>query len=141
MSYTRNTYDTCAYSSALHQSIAPLEYTLDPIKFQHCKKCRMEHGIVGGTAVSHAVDEELLVDLENDLRGQTRPLTRCQRYRYTPNPDGTIPRSLEYIKPVEHPVLQGPKPRHLPPCQMFDTLEVPAEPQLSKFSCASFTQY
>jgi hypothetical protein len=135
MSYTRSAYDACAYSSALNQSVAPLAYVLDPIKFEHCRKCRMEMGIVGGTAVSH-ISERQLVDLEADLRGQTRPLTRCPQYLYTPSPAGQLTPSIEYIKPVTHPRLEGTM-RHLPACQLFRTLETPVEPSLPKFSCAS----
>jgi hypothetical protein len=140
MSYTRNAYDACAYNTSLSQSVAPLSYILDDVKYRHCKKCRMEMGIVGGTAVSHHVGEMQLVDLENDLRGQTRPLTRCQQFHYQPSTDGSIPRGVEYIKPVEHPALEGPA-RHLPACQLAATLEVPEEPKLSKFSCASVTRW
>jgi hypothetical protein len=82
MSMNRSTYDSCAYNQSLNQSVAPLSYIMDPIRYNHTNKCRMELGIVGGTAVSHVAGN--LVDLENDLRGQNRPLTQCPSYEYTP---------------------------------------------------------
>jgi hypothetical protein len=135
MSYTRLPYDVCAYSSSLNQSVAPLSYLLDPIKYQHCQKCRMEHGVLGGTIVSH-VAEDHLINLENDLRGQTRPVTRCPQYKYLPGGPSVVPPSVEYIKPVVHPHIDG-QLHHLRGCQMFGTLETPMEPVYSKFSCAA----
>ena len=70
MSSNRLIYDTCAYKKTLDESVGPLSYLLNPIKYENCNKCRMELGIVGGSNVSHIRGN--LVDLENDLRGQTR---------------------------------------------------------------------
>ena len=53
MSSNRLIYDTCAYKKTLDQSVGPLSYVLNPIKYENCNKCRMELGLVGGTAVSH----------------------------------------------------------------------------------------
>jgi hypothetical protein len=93
----------------------------------------MELGIVGGTAVSHISGN--LVDLENDLRGQTRPATKCPEYYYRP-PQGNKLESREYIKPVNHPVLDL-TPKHLPACQMFDYQEVPMAPHVEASTCAT----
>ena len=78
----RLTYDTCAYEKDLKQSTSPLEYILDPVKYENCQKCRPELGIVGGTSVSHISGN--LVDLENDLRNQIRPNTKCPSYKFSP---------------------------------------------------------
>ena len=50
MSSNRLIYDTCAYKHTLSQSVGPLAYVLDPSKYEHCHKCRIELGVVGGTA-------------------------------------------------------------------------------------------
>jgi hypothetical protein len=50
------------------------------MKYEHCKKCRHELGLVGGNDVSQIRGS--LVDLENDLRGQTRYSTRCPTKHY-----------------------------------------------------------
>ena len=52
MSSNRLIYDTCAYKKELDQSVGPLSYVLNPIKYENCNKCRMELGIVGGSQVS-----------------------------------------------------------------------------------------
>jgi hypothetical protein len=124
-------YDTCNYNADLKQSTTPLSYMLDPIRYENCQKCRPELGIVGGTSVSHISGN--LVDLENDLRGQTRPATRCPAYQYMP-PTGDVLSSKEYIKPVTHPDIDISM-KHLRPCQMQQFAEVPLTPTFQSYSC------
>ena len=131
MSSNRLSYDKCSYKAALQQSVAPIDYMMDPIKYEHCSKCRMELGIVGGTAVSHITGN--LDDLENDLRGQTRPITHCPDYLYTP-PDGNILESKNYIKCTDGPEIDLTM-NHLPSCQMIDYAEVPRASQPKTYSC------
>ena len=38
MSYNRLRYDQCAYKSELDQSVGPLEYILNPMKYENCQK-------------------------------------------------------------------------------------------------------
>ena len=83
MSSNRLTYDTCSYKKALDQSVTPLSYMLNPIKYENCNQCRMELGLVGGNNVSRI--EGNLVDLENDLRGTTRAASLCPERHYQPN--------------------------------------------------------
>ena len=51
-----------------------LSYMLYPLKYEGKSKCRVNLGVVGGNNVS--IIKGNMVDLENDLRGQTRPLTQ-----------------------------------------------------------------
>lgn len=118
-------YDECEYHFSLNQSVSPLGYILDPIKYEHKHTCRPELGIVGGTAVSH-VDANL-VAVENDLRGQTRPVTQCPGFKYQPREDG-MSVSKEYIKPVTHPVIPTNQNKHLKSCESrYFTLPYPRE--------------
>lgn len=128
MSSSRLTYDECSYNTALKQSVNPLNYMLDPVKYEHCNKCRVEFGILGGTAVSHINGN--LVDLENDLRNQNRPNTRCPSYKYLPSEH----KGKEYIKPVEHPNIDT-NMRHLQSCQIFDYKPLPQQPPINISSC------
>lgn len=131
MSFGRISYDDCTYKVDLTQSVAPISYILDPIKYENCSKCRMELGIIGGPAVSHVSGN--LVDLENDLRGQNRPNTRCPGFKFIPRGDNKL-QGKEYIKPVEHPVIDVTM-KHLAPCQMFSYPSVPKTPQMDLFRC------
>lgn len=126
------TYDTCAYSKAVSESVAPLSYVLDTVKYEHCDKCRVELGVVGGTAVSHVSGN--LVDLENNLLGIDRPGTRCPAYKHLPTPPGAPVQGKEYIKPVQHPAVDT-TPLHLRPCQMHSYPAVPREPAMRPFVC------
>jgi len=127
----RLTYDSCAYNQDLAQSVNPLSYILDPVKYENCEKCRMELGLVGGTAVSHISGN--LIDLENDLRNQNRPNTHCPSYKFQPT-TGNMIQGKEYIKPVCHPQIDTSM-KHLKPCQMIDYREVPLAPPLDLYQC------
>lgn len=131
MSANRSTYDTCSYKASLAQSVAPASYMLDPIKYNHCNKCFNSLGLVGGVAVSHVSGN--LIDLENDLRGQNRPLTHCPSFQYAP-PTNNILQGKEYIKPVQHPEIDITM-KHLPSCQFFPYPEVPLPEPIKRFKC------
>ena len=131
MASSRLSYDSCAYNAELTQSVSSLNYVMDPIKFENCNKCRMELGLVGGTAVSHINGN--LVDLENDLRNANRPNTHCPSYKYLPTSGQTI-QGKEYIKPVTHPAIDIGM-QHLPPCQMIQYGSVPLTTAMNVSSC------
>ena len=87
MSSNRLSYDACAYKDAIQQSTSPLDYMMYTGKFENCAKCRIEFGTVGGNNVS--LFSGNLVDLESDLRGQTRQASLCQDTLYKPQCDNT----------------------------------------------------
>lgn len=89
MSSNRLIYDSCAYQKNLQQSTSPLDYMLYTGKYENCAKCRIEFGVVGGNGVS--LFSGNLVDLESDLRGQTRQASLCPSTMYVPNQQNTHP--------------------------------------------------
>jgi hypothetical protein len=129
MSSNRLSYDDCSYKQSLQQSVNPLNYTLNPMKFEHNNKCRMELGIVGGTNVSHNKSD--LVDVENELRGQTFPSTKCNANKYNPFDNS----NKEYIKCSQYKPI-SPEKEHLKSCQMFGYNSVPRAPKLNEFKCS-----
>lgn len=139
MSSNRLIYDTCAYKKELDQSTGPLSYTLNPLKYENCGQCRMELGIVGGTAVSQIKGN--IVDLENELRGQTRPASLCPSKKYQPNCPNEIG---DACQPAEIQV-QGngcssgttidTRLQHLRPCQMIRYKPVPLPPPMKIQTC------
>lgn len=133
MSWNHLSHDDCAYKNDLIESVSPLAYVLDPAKYHHCNTCRNQIGVIGGTNVSHISGN--LVLLENDLRGQTRPLTHCAQYKH--QPIDAQKRYIERIDPLKQiryaPVDQSL--RHLQPCQMIDYKGVPLPPPLQVSSC------
>ena len=141
MSSNRLRYDTCAYKTEITQSSNTLNYVLDPMKYENCNKCRMELGIIGGNEVSQIKGN--LVDLENDLRGQTRLNSRCpsNKYQWQPN-SGIIgdeevkPRNISYPKrDCKGPLNINTEMKHLPPCQMIRYDPVPLPPPLDLPKC------
>ena len=132
MSSNRLMYDTCEYKQRLQESVSSIDFLLDPVKYEHQNRCRMELGLVGGTNVSHVKGN--LVDLENDLRGQNRPATNCAEYKFIPSEEDYV-QGKEYIKPVTHPKVDTTM-QHLPTCQMIDykSIQRPVFKSNNKFS-------
>lgn len=117
MSSTRLSNDTCAYKKQLLESTGPLNYAMYTGKYENCARCRVEFGIVGGNNVS--LFSGNLVDLESDLRGQTRPASLCPSMKYHPKyPDGSR---------------NGLVPQKT--CQMFKYPKVPEPPQFKQQTC------
>ncbi len=139
MSSNRLIYDTCAYKKNLDESVGPLSYLLNPIKYENCNKCRMELGIVGGSNVSHIRGN--LVDLENDLRGQTRSASLCPTKKYQPNCATTIGDDCQPEKIVtqangcSEAKTIDTRLVHLPPCQMIRYKPVPLPPPMKIDHC------
>ena len=61
-----------------------LSYLLNPIKYENDKKCMHELGLVGGSNINVGLIKGDLMDLESDLRGQTRKLGKCDSCRWNP---------------------------------------------------------
>lgn len=125
MSFNRLKYDTCEYQQELKQSVGTLSYVMSTLPFENCQPCRHELGLVGGNAVSGIKGN--MVDLESDLRGQTRILTKCPTRKYTPSNDGFIHNDM--TNPI------NTQPMHLPACQMISYKRVPAPPPLVLDKC------
>lgn len=130
MSYNRLSYDQCAYQTQINESVGPLEYHLNPMKFENCNKCRHEFGLLGGTNVSHIKGN--IVDLENDLRGQTRPTSKCPSKKYAPSTDNTLKLSGNHCNSARTVDLT---PLHLAPCQMIRYPAMPLPPQPNLQNC------
>ena len=73
----RQIYDCCAYAQALQQSVDPLQYDLYFGAVENCNKCIDEQ--------AWFKQDKQIVDIESDLWNITRPLTRCDGYKYNPN--------------------------------------------------------
>ena len=142
MSFNRLSYDTCAYRHELAESVGTLSWILDPNRFENTNKCRIEFGVVGGTNVSHPQGN--MVDVESDLRGNTRLNTKCPTLQYiNPCPNG----SMNSCQPQQIVIRNTPttvgrvvniSPVHLPSCQMFRYKPVPLPPPMEPVKCRYF---
>jgi hypothetical protein len=114
MSFNRTLYDPLAAQQVNQDNISTLTYTLYPGKFQNQRPCRMALGIVGGNNVS--IDYTNMVDIESDLRGQTRKITRAVNGQYAPSCD--LCYNCMSGLPCGCEKCQKPK-KHLASCQMI----------------------
>ena len=82
MSFSRLQYDKCSYKKNLGESMSIGHYQMYSGKYDNKNKCRIDFGVVGGNEVS--LYKGNLVDLESDLRGQTRLNSHCPSMKYSP---------------------------------------------------------
>jgi hypothetical protein len=125
MSFNRTTYDICSYKQDLQSNVSTLSYLLSPFRYEHTNKCRHQLGFIGGTAVSHIQGN--LVDLDSELRGQTRIVSKCSTNQYVPTSDGII--TNDKTAPIDTTML------HLPACQSIMYREVPLPPKTNYNHC------
>ncbi len=73
---SRLPYDPCAYSKELTESTAPYSYQMYDGKFENCNKCVFDH-------YTRPFDGDV-VDVESELRNQTRFSSKCPGKKYNP---------------------------------------------------------
>lgn len=120
MSFNRTKYDTCSYKQNLQENVSTLSYILSPMYFEHKDKCRHQLGLIAGTSVSHIKGN--MVDLDSELRGQTRYISKCGGNMYVPTDDGII--KNDKTPPIETTAL------HLPSCQTIMYRAIPLPPKM-----------
>jgi hypothetical protein len=76
-SSNKSIYDCCAYSQYLEQNVGPLYHQMYFGAQENCSKCIDKKAWFKQDAE--------IVDIESDLSNRTRPLTRCDSYKYNPN--------------------------------------------------------
>jgi len=82
MSFNRLIYDKCAYQQSLKESMRPGVYQTYFGKHDNKNNCRIDFGLIGGNNVS--VYRGNIVDLESDLRGQTKQASLCSNKKFMP---------------------------------------------------------
>lgn len=85
MANTRLSQDLCATKKYLDQSTGEFKYMMYPGKYANCSKCRIELGSGASAGNQVSLYQGNLVDLESDLRGQTRPASLCPSQHYKPD--------------------------------------------------------
>ena len=83
---SRLIHDDCAYKHRLYESTSPLMYRINPVFAEACSKCHMGYpgfiGTLGGFGFGVGPDR---IDIDSDLRGETRLITKCPTHKYNPN--------------------------------------------------------
>lgn len=134
MAFTKMMYDTCAYRNELAQEVGSFAYVIDDCRYVHKNPRRMEFGIVGGNDVS--IIGGNLVDLESDLKGQTRLASKCPTLYYqNPCPAG----DMNTCKPNQVVIRGNPSNvgrvintqlYHLAPAQMYRVVPIQVDPYM-----------
>lgn len=70
-------YDCCDYTQYIEQSVGPFYHEMYFGAHENCSKCIDKKAWFKQDAE--------IVDIESDLTNRTRPLTRCDAYKYNPN--------------------------------------------------------
>jgi hypothetical protein len=130
MSSNRLMYDSCAYEKSMNESTGPFAYAMYTGKYENCAKCRIELGQFGGNGVS--LFSGNLVDLESDLRGQTRPASLCPKDKFQPNCDRNGKSRCDGLPCTpgkQYPLVNQPS------CQMIRYPPIPKEPHFQPMGC------
>jgi hypothetical protein len=85
MAFTRQLDDPCESKKRISEATGVLSYIIDPTKYYNNNPCFIDKGIISGNAVSLYRDN--IVDLESDLTGRTRALSKCPSAKFLP---GTV---------------------------------------------------
>lgn len=73
----RTRYDRCAYQQELYQSTSPFAYRMYEGAYENCKKCTSDNKF-------YRPFDGVMVDTESELKGITRPVSRCPQFKYNP---------------------------------------------------------
>jgi len=125
MSFNRTKYDDCSYKQDLQGSVNTLGYILTPDRYENNNKCRHQLGFLGGTSVSHITGN--IVDLESELRGQTRLVSKCGQNYYIPTDDNII--KNDKTEPIDTTL------NHLGSCQSITYKSIPLPPKMKFNKC------
>jgi len=82
-SFTRNSSDACALEQKNKESSAPFSWTTDSMIRESPQSCFLATAPFSHNPFKSIPKES--IDLESELRGQTRLLSKCTNDKYTPN--------------------------------------------------------
>ncbi|MHB1953425.1 MAG: hypothetical protein ACYCOU_06710 [Sulfobacillus sp.] len=103
MSFNRSIYDACAVRRHRLDNKEMFAYAMNPEKYHNYNDCRVGFGLLGGNNIS--MYKGSLVDLESELRNQTRALSRCPEKKFLPNrcgASGGLPPAIGKCQPDNH---------------------------------------
>jgi hypothetical protein len=126
MSFNRLTYDHCRYARELGGNTSILGYVLNEDRYEHPEKCHHRLGLLGGPSVSQVKGN--LVDMESELLGITRLLSKCSTSKAKP-----LEQEPFIINDKTSPI--DTTKNHLPTCQMFAYPSVQMPPPMNYPHC------
>jgi hypothetical protein len=76
--FSRLSYDNCAFDKRVEESVSPLAYRTSRFQYENIARCTYD-----GT--QYAPFDTAIVDSETELKGITRPNSRCPNRKYNKN--------------------------------------------------------
>jgi hypothetical protein len=118
-SFTRSTYDDCALQKKAQESTDPYKWSTDATVVENNESCYL-----GASPFMHNPFHSVPVnsiDIESELRGQTRLLSKCQENKFNPNANKPVNVDL---KPCADERLVPEYTRVDKPCNMFSGVSI-----------------
>jgi len=102
MSFTKNKYDSCFLKQYQQSNRSIFDYMVDNSKFVNKNECN-NYTVPFLTYIPSGTPN-LNVDIENELKGMSRPITKCTSCKYHPE-DETLPQTsnLKYKMYDQYP--------------------------------------
>jgi|UniRef100_A0A6C0DVZ4 hypothetical protein len=82
-SFSRSLYDDCSLQKKNQESVAPFEWTTDSSIIESKQSCYLAASPFMHNPFNSVPSS--IVDIESDLKGQTRQLSKCPETRFNPN--------------------------------------------------------
>jgi hypothetical protein len=118
-SFTRSAYDQCALDKKLQESTGPFNYATDSEIIESKQSC-----FLGASPFMHnqfpSIPKES-IDIESDLRGQTRNLSKCPSQKYNPNQQAPFTSSIKECTDI---TLVPEYTRINKPCNIFSGITI-----------------
>lgn len=117
--FTRNLYDKCALDKKDQESTSPFDYQTDKSVMESKETC-----FLGSSPFQHNPFKSIPtehIDIENDLRGQTRKLSKCLKTRFDPTT------AKQYTSKVNECVDEKLVPEYTrinKPCNIFSGISI-----------------
>jgi len=113
--FTRSRYDNCTQKQKEQESTSPFAWTTDSSVVESNESC-----FQGSAPFQHNPYKSIpkdSIDLESELKGQTRNLSKCIQSQYNPNLNKTVPK--ETLKECQSNALVPEYTRINKPCNVF----------------------
>lgn len=88
MSFTKNKYDDCFMKQYQQSNKSIFDYVVDNARFVNKNECN-NYTAPFLTYIPSGVPK-MNVDIENELKGMTKPVTKCTSCKYTPEDDSLV---------------------------------------------------
>jgi hypothetical protein len=132
MSSYQEAFETAPMATTMEKNENPQSYAYADYTVKHVKSARHILGLVGGNEVSGVKGN--VTDVESDLRGTTRPLTRGSARQHQPL--HTKQMMIERVNSKYNtPLRINIQPNHLPTYQMWAYPATFAPQPFAKESC------